>query len=47
MKMEIRLRNVMTRNFRFLIKNKFRYQLFNKAIKKEGNIKNLAKKIRL
>ncbi|MEM5794160.1 MAG: LAGLIDADG family homing endonuclease [Candidatus Aenigmatarchaeota archaeon] len=43
--MEVRLKDLMCRSFRFLIEDKFRLELFRKAIEKEGMIKNLAKKL--
>jgi len=41
--MKITLKDVMTKNFRFLIKDEFRLELFRKAIAKERLIKNLSK----
>jgi predicted transcriptional regulator/DNA-binding Xre family transcriptional regulator len=43
--MEVRLKDVMCRSFRFLIREEFRHELFEKAIEKENMIKNLAKKL--
>lgn len=43
--MEIRLKDVMCRNFRFSIEDEFRLKLFRRVIEKEGTIRNLAKKL--
>jgi len=43
--MDIRLKDVMTRSFRFLIEDKFRLKLFKRTLEKEGMIKNLAEKL--
>jgi len=42
---DIRLKDLMRNSFRFLLDSEFRTFLFDKAIEKEGTIKNLAKKI--
>jgi len=43
---EIRLKDCMRNSFRFLIEHKFRVKLFEKALAKEGTIKNLAMKLK-
>jgi len=43
--MEVRLKDIMCRSFRFLISDEFRIELFRKAIEKEGMLKILAKKL--
>jgi len=42
---EITLKDIMRNNFRFLIEDRYRLELFRKAIEKEDMIKNLAKKL--
>lgn len=43
--MRIKLKDVMRGSFRLFIESKFRLRLFEKAVEKEGMIKNLAEKI--